>query len=64
MDLLWPMNLLKGIISVWVMTFFRYLVARFRGRAFMAWAASLVFLKWTLRLEALADLVALSGSIA
>ena len=37
-----------------------------QGHGLEAWAASLVFLKWTLRLEplALADLVALSGSIA
>jgi hypothetical protein len=41
-------------------------ILRFRGILLMAWAVSLVFLKWTLRLEplALADLVALSGSIA
>ena len=37
-----------------------------QGHGLEAWAASLVFLKWTLRLEplALADLVASSGSIA
>jgi hypothetical protein len=41
-------------------------ILRFRGILLMAWAVSLVFLKWTLRLEplALADLVALSGSMA
>ena len=44
-----PMNLLMGTISLWAITFLRYLVARCRGMALMAWAVSLVFLKWTLR---------------
>ena len=48
---------LKGMISFWEMTFLRYLVALWRGIALMAWAVSLVFLKWTLKLEPCARIV-------
>ena len=44
-------NLLKGTISFLAITFFRYFLARFRGIFLIAWAVSLVFLKWTLDID-------------
>ena len=44
------MNLLNGMISFMLMTFLRYVVARFSGIFLIAWAASRVFYMGTFKL--------------
>ena len=44
------MNLLNGMISFMLMTFLRYVVARFSGIFLIAWAASRVFYIGTFKL--------------
>lgn len=60
-----PLNRRNGIICFWAITSLRYLYALRMCIFLIAWAVSLVFLKWTRKYEprALHDLVGFSGSV-